>query len=174
VLTPTPAPAPAPQKGPDSAAPQEPVLRIPSQAGEPPLANIARASELEAASMPALQPVSASRTVQVVNRPIATIEFQAPESVSLTPELLQHAGHANDYSWITGQLHRIGEQWLIVYAADESNDLFGGRLALNTSVNMARFNVGDLVHVRGQVSSTRDNSDAPANYRADSIERQQR
>lgn len=182
VLAPAVTPAPAHVPASESISPYnaiepkvtdpKPVTRIPAQAGEPPLADIARVEEesiitIRNKEIPVVDAKTASRT-------IATIEFQAPESPTLSPELSNRVSYAEDYSWVKGQLRKIGEQWLVVYTGDEKDDLFGGRFVLAPQVNMSNCRTGDLVHVRGQVIAGRENSDAPATYRAVAIEVMQR
>jgi len=151
-----------------------PITRIPSQAhlGEPPLANVVRApAEISEPFQSSGVPVV---DIKPVSRTIATIEFQAPEEASLSPALNARVSYAEDYTWVKGQLRKVGDQWLIVYASDDKNDLFGGRFLLSPQGRMPACKDGDLVSVRGQVLAGRENSDTPATYRAATIEILQR
>jgi hypothetical protein len=63
-------------------------------------------------------------------------------------------GHADDYSWITGQLffvHADGGVWVLRYSSVSEEDRFGGSAVLAPAVNMKNYREGDLVSVSGEV-----------------------
>jgi hypothetical protein len=89
--------------------------------------------------------------------PVSTIQSSPVPKInplfqtSLRPAALGKTGHENDYSWITGELQKSGNAWVLRYANAGEKDKFGGALILQTSIDMRTFRDGDLVSVRGTV-----------------------
>src|SRR5205823_5092967 len=93
-----------------------------------------------------------------------TAELSAPEknpkpeamvSSGLKTEYAYHIGHAEDYSWVTGQLyyiHASGGLWIVRYATVDTDDKYGGSVVLAPAVNMKNFREGDLVSVAGGIA----------------------
>ena len=90
-------------------------------------------------------------------------------------EYVYHIGHADDYSWVTGQLfyiHAGKGLWVVRYATVDTEDPFGGSVVLAPAVNMKNFREGDLVSVQGEIlngSRASKNLGGPS-YRADHVE----
>jgi hypothetical protein len=94
----------------------------------------------------------------------ATTEVSAPEknpkpegmlTSDLKTEYMYHIGHADDYSWVTGQLyyvHAAGGLWVVRYATVDTDDKYGGSVVLAPAVNMKNFREGDLVSVAGGIA----------------------
>jgi hypothetical protein len=73
----------------------------------------------------------------------------------LKTEYVYHIGHADDYSWVTGQLyyvHSSGGLWVVRYATVDTEDKYGGSVVLAPAVNMKNFREGDLVSVAGGIA----------------------
>ena len=83
---------------------------------------------------------------------VVLVGYQQP--VAVKKELLDKIGHADDYSWVTGQLcyvHAGGGMWVLRYAGVDEVDGYGGSVVLTTAVSMRNFREGDLVSVTGEV-----------------------
>lgn len=85
---------------------------------------------------------------------------------SLSARMADKVGHENDFSWITGQLRRENNGWVIYFATPETIDRYNGRLPIASGIDMSKFQDGDLVTAHGQVSS-RGNQAA---YQASSVD----
>src|SRR5262249_56442271 len=76
-----------------------------------------------------------------------------PDMPSIKKELQTKLGHADDYSWVTGQLmiiHAAGQSmWVCRFATVDEEDKYGGSVVLTTSTSMKNFREGDLVTVEG-------------------------
>jgi hypothetical protein len=90
-------------------------------------------------------------------------------------EYVYHIGHADDYSWVTGQLFHIHAGkglWVVRYATVDTEDQYGGSVVLAAAVNMKNFREGDLVSVEGSILNegrASKNLGGPL-YRADHVE----
>jgi hypothetical protein len=94
------------------------------------------------------QPVDAIASSDGVEQ----VGFEQPQVVK--KELVDKIGHADDYSWVTGQLfyvHAGGGMWVLRYAGVDEEDNYGGSVVLTSAVNMRNFREGDLVSVTGEV-----------------------
>jgi hypothetical protein len=72
----------------------------------------------------------------------------------LSPRYESRAGHAPDYSWLTGQLfyvHADGGLWVLRYAPLSTEDSNGGGVVLARDLRMDSYRDGDLVTVHGQL-----------------------
>ena len=72
----------------------------------------------------------------------------------LSPRYESRAGHAPDYSWLTGQLfyvHADGGLWVLRYAPLSTDDSNGGGVVIARDLNMDSYRNGDLVTVHGQL-----------------------
>jgi hypothetical protein len=80
-------------------------------------------------------------------------------------------GHAQDYSWITGQVEHslIAKEWRLRYASVDEPDRFGGRVILIENQHVNYLTDGAYVHVQGHVLTT-DGDGGPAYYRIESFE----
>ena len=101
-----------------------------------------------------------------------------PEQVNasgLKQEYVYHIGHAEDFSWVTGQLfyiHAGKGLWVVRYATVDTEDQYGGSIILAPVVNMKNFREGDLVSVQGEILNGQrasKNLGGPS-YRADHVE----
>lgn len=70
---------------------------------------------------------------------------------TIRPALLSKLGHAEDYSWIIGQIEITSGARVVHYAAPAGHDHFGGQMILNGEVDLSPFTSGDLVMVHGSV-----------------------
>jgi hypothetical protein len=120
---------------------------------EPPL--------LEVASQPVTADIKAASFEPA---PIAGTAFN--KAGTIQPALLSKIGHAEDYSWLIGQVEIANGAHVVHYAAPASHDHFGGRMVLNGEVDLSRFKNGDLVAVHGGVIP----GHAVSLYRVQSVE----
>jgi hypothetical protein len=97
----------------------------------------------------------------------ASIGFHAAAGSrkGLSPKMAGKVGHETDYSWITGQIRRETDGWIIHYATRETVDRYGGQLLLVPSANMNAIRDGDLVCVQGQP----EGSGSAATYHARAV-----
>ena len=104
---------------------------------EPPLLEVAARPEAAAIKTTSFEP--------------ALVVSAADASGKIRPALLSKIGHAEDYSWLIGQVEVANGAHLVHYAAPTSHDRFGGHMILNGDVDLSRFQSGDLVTVHGGV-----------------------
>jgi hypothetical protein len=98
-------------------------------------------------------PDNPEMTAQSDNNPEA-MPRSRPILDSLKKEYVYHIGHADDYTWVTGQLfyvHAGNGMWVIRYATADTEDRYGGSVVLAPAVNMKNFREGDLVSVEGEI-----------------------
>jgi hypothetical protein len=72
----------------------------------------------------------------------------------LSPRYESRAGHAPDYSWLTGQLfyvHADGGLWVLRYAPLSTEDSNGGGVVLARDLRMDSYRDGDFVTIHGQL-----------------------
>ena len=108
---------------------------------------------------PTIQQSQPSKTTGVVSATYMPKPQRIPEpepviSTDLRTEYVYHIGHADDYSWVTGQLYYIHTGkglWVVRYATVDTEDKYGGSVVLAPAVNMKNFREGDLVSVQGDV-----------------------
>ena len=83
--------------------------------------------------------------------PAALQDAPSNNSAKIRAALLSKIGHAEDYSWIIGQVEVVNGAHVVHYAAPASRDRFGGHMILNGELDLSRLNNGDLVTVHGSV-----------------------
>jgi hypothetical protein len=85
--------------------------------------------------------------------PVSTgTETKSP--FELSPRYESRAGHAPDYSWLTGQLfyvHADGGLWVLRYAPLSTEDSNGGGVVLARDLRMDSYRDGDFVTIHGQL-----------------------
>jgi len=69
--------------------------------------------------------------------------------------------HAEDYSWLSGQLQRSRKGWRLRYASVDEVDIYGGSVTLKDESRLAAMNDGDLVRVHGRLLNPEDRAIAP-------------
>ena len=116
---------------------ESPAVRITTE--EPPLL------EASAAAPKAQAPLQNEKIKPVAFAPSPT------NSAKIRPALLGKLGHAEDYSWIIGQIEIAGGARVVHYAAPSGHDRFGGQMILSGEVDLNPFAGGDLVVVHGGV-----------------------
>lgn len=63
-------------------------------------------------------------------------------------------GHAEDFSWLRGQLRRVhvtGGSWKIRYKPIDEQDRWGGSVVLSEDARIDKFEDGDFVYVTGEI-----------------------
>jgi hypothetical protein len=78
-------------------------------------------------------------------------EKKSDQNGNIRTALLSKIGHADDYSWIIGQIEIANDARVVHYAAPGSHDHFGGQMILHGEVDLTRIKSGDLVAVHGSV-----------------------
>lgn len=67
-------------------------------------------------------------------------------------------GHAEDYTWLVGQLQRIhmpGGKWKLRYTPIDEEDRWGGSVVLAPDIRLTKFEDGENVYVEGEVLNPR-------------------
>jgi hypothetical protein len=85
---------------------------------------------------------------------ITPVSGESKSPFELSPRYESRAGHAPDYSWLTGQLfyvHADGGLWVLRYAPLSTEDANGGGVVLARDLRMDSYRNGDLVTVHGQL-----------------------
>jgi hypothetical protein len=109
------------------------------------------------APSPALEPTPVEQPVQTVGAIASAdglVQVDLKQPLVVSKELFDKIGHADDYSWVTGQLfyvHANGGMWVLRYAGVDEEDHYGGSIVLTTAVSMRNFREGDLVSVTGEI-----------------------
>jgi hypothetical protein len=80
-----------------------------------------------------------------------SVRMSQEDSSRIRPALLSKIGHAEDFSWIVGQIEIANDAYIVHYAAPTSHDHFGGKMILHGDVDLSRVANGDLVAVQGSV-----------------------
>jgi hypothetical protein len=111
---------------------------------EPPLLEAAGAQPSTAASAPA-------GDIKAASFAPAPERNDSDKAVKIRSALLGKIGHAEDYSWIIGQIEISNGAHVVHYAAPNSHDHFGGKMILNGEVDLSHVMSGDLVAVHGSV-----------------------
>jgi len=70
----------------------------------------------------------------------------------INPRFINSIGHAEDYTWITGQLDREGNRWVIRYATPDTVDRYHGQVVVAPGVDLSHLNAGELVSANGQIT----------------------
>jgi hypothetical protein len=91
---------------------------------------------------------------------IAKQEVIPAKQVIAEPERneIPEYAHAQDYSWLVGQLQRVHSpqhQWKIRYAALDENEQWGGSMILAPDARLDQCKDGDMVYVEGEILSER-------------------
>lgn len=78
--------------------------------------------------------------------------------------------HANDYSWLVGELQYLAAEkvWMVRYASLDDNDRFGGKVVLQETRPLTGFKDNQLVRVEGTILEG-DGLATGASYRVRSI-----
>jgi hypothetical protein len=99
------------------------------------------------APRPSVTPASATSNETDLNRPFEPSRRRD-----------ERAGHAADYSRLTGQLYRAhvdGGLWVLRYAPLGQEDKHGGSVILTNDRQLGSYKEGDLVTVHGSIVSER-------------------
>jgi hypothetical protein len=102
----------------------------------------------------ATQIPSAAPLAPVKNAFVATAPVSANRANKLSPDLISKVGHAEDYSWITGQIRIENGVHVLYYATPEVIDRFGGSVVLHSSTDLRSIPEGAHVCARGSVSQS--------------------
>jgi hypothetical protein len=102
-----------------------------------------------ATQIPAAAPLS-----PVKNAVVATAPVNANRPNKLSPDLISKVGHADDYSWITGQIRIENGVHVLYYATPEVIDRFNGSVVLHSSTDLRSIPEGAHVCARGSVSQS--------------------
>jgi hypothetical protein len=107
-----------------------------------------------------VRPASSVRSGPVLQAPPARAESK------INPRFVNNIGHADDYSWITGQLDREGNRWVIRYATPDTVDRYQGQVTLAPGIDLNHLRPGELVSANGQITGT---SNGAATFRATAV-----
>ena len=81
------------------------------------------------------------------------------------------ASHANDYSWISGELkhYDISNVWRLRYSPAGEHDRYNGSVTLMGAGSLSKFKDGELVRVTGHLADAESSAPNPV-YVVDSIQ----
>lgn len=89
------------------------------------------------------------------SEPAAVTEPADPKQ---TPAVKSNYGHAKDYSWLMGRLHRVhvpGGDWKIRFAPLHRAERWGGSMVLAPDARLDGFQDGDFVYMEGEILADR-------------------
>jgi hypothetical protein len=160
--------------------PPEPVAETSTQAAIP-----APAPTTAPLSIPATTP-TATETVQSTATPDKPVETHESAKVGYATTGSREVvakrrsfaditaspcyGHANDYSWLTGELQYVHARntWRLRYASVDEEDRYGGSVTLQDAGPMGSYKTGQKVRVDGRVVDVESREPSPA-YRVNNI-----
>ena len=104
---------------------------------------------------------SPARTAPVVGRKregLTPVPVEPPVTIkqmsALLPTEIPSIGHAENFSWVQGELHHAqvrGGIWIVRYLPLEQTDTNGGCIVLAKDGRIEQFREGDLVQVSGEI-----------------------
>jgi len=139
---------------------REPELARPPVVDQAPPARQAPPVTKQVTPTTQIRPAAPNRGGPVLQPPPARAESK------INPRFVNSIGHAEDYTWITGQLDREGNRWVIRYATSDTVDRYRGQVTLAPGVDLSHLNSGDLVSANGQVTTANGGA---ATFRATSV-----
>ena len=139
-------------------------------------------------SEPTKKPATKTKPVKLTKTPAATKIDSRPVQPALPQFVLPIQrdqktdssvgyGHAKDYSWLKGRLHRVhvpGVEWKIRYQPLDQADQWGGSMVLAPNIRLEDFEHLDAVYIEGKQLEARPSLyiSGPL-YRIESIRAQQ-
>ncbi len=90
------------------------------------------------------------------------------ENVATVQDSSKYA-HAEDYSWLKGQLQHFGGRWSLGYATLDQSDKYGGSVKLEEDHRLRQYKDRQFVHVKGFLD-IRASRGGPVVYRMYTIE----
>jgi len=87
---------------------------------------------------------------------VADVEPQPKPPAKIEPKIESRSdmyGHADDYSWLKGRLHKVhvpGVEWKIRYLPIDEVDQWGGSMVLAPDIRLEDFNHLDVVYIKGK------------------------
>ena len=97
-----------------------------------------------------INPTSSRSSSPVIRVSASTNDVSQPDGNTIQQKFVDKCGHESDYSWVTGQLNFLNNEWMIEYAIPGTVDQFAGKLVL-VNVDPSNLQIGDLVCVSGAV-----------------------
>jgi hypothetical protein len=112
-----------------------------------------------------------------------TVPFSLPQAVSQVPvaentsvsgsgraENYANAGHAEDYSWLRGEVQydHISKGWRLRYAGLDEADRWGGAVILISDSALDKLRDGQIIKVQGHMIDSENRKGTPM-YRTESI-----
>jgi hypothetical protein len=85
----------------------------------------------------------------------------------ISPDLLSKVGHADDFTWITGQIRIENGVHVLHYATPETVDRYSGHVVLTSDKDLRNVPEGAYVCVRGNVAAT---SGSVTTYRVQALD----
>jgi hypothetical protein len=88
------------------------------------------------------------------------IRIQQMSALESTPEF-QSITHAENYSWVQGELHYVhvrGGMWIVRYLPLDQFDRNGGSVVLAADAKLDTFREGDVVRISGEIIRDRSES----------------
>jgi hypothetical protein len=86
--------------------------------------------------------------------PATTVTALPSRPSKISPDLVNKVGHADDFTWITGQVRIENGVHVLHYATPETVDRYNGHVVLTSDKDLRNVPEGAYVCVRGNVAST--------------------
>ena len=89
-----------------------------------------------------------------MNVPATTVTPLPSRPSKISPDLINKVGHADDFTWITGQVRIENGVHVLHYATPDTVDRYNGHVALTSDKDLRNIPEGAYVCVRGNVAQS--------------------
>lgn len=119
----------------------------------PILGSLDDSTSVDSSSKKSTPPLLTPEQIPVKNTapPARLVKLETPPAVNArTPTIY---GHADDYSWLKGQLQKVhvpGVEWKIRYSPVDQSDQWGGSMVLAPDIRLEDFADQDAVYISGE------------------------
>ena len=128
-----------------------------------PAAPVKIVTPVSASSIPSTSTPVNSSMIATPSSPLSPVSMTTPATTStalpsrpskISPDLISKVGHADDFTWITGQIRIENGVHVLHYATPETVDRYSGHVVLTSDKDLRNVPEGAYVCVRGNVAQT--------------------
>ena len=131
-----------------------------------PAAPVKIVTPISSPSIPSTSAPVNSSMIATPTSPLSQVSMTTPATTvtplparpsKISPDLINKVGHADDFTWITGQIRIENGVHVLHYATPETVDRYNGHVVLNSDKDLRNVPEGAYVCVRGNVAQTTGN-----------------